>query len=110
MSLETPADSTVQLSLKFGSPSIFDQRSLIACLPWTHLPSFPDTYASSSMKLMNWSTFFEPAALAQSWSAFFTSSAGLAARARKVINIPNRAAAISLRMVYLQAEIKAQVE
>jgi hypothetical protein len=33
----------------------------------------------------------------------------LAAKARKVIKIPNRAAAISLRMVYLQAEIKAQI-
>src|SRR6476646_7761218 len=110
MSLDTSADSTVQFSLKLGSASIFDHKSLIACLPWTHLPSFPDTYASSAMKLMNWSTFLEPAALAQSWSAFFTSSAGLAARARKVINIPNMAAAISLRMVYLQAEIKAHIE
>src|SRR6476661_1898800 len=109
-SFDTSAVSTVQFSLKFGSASIFDQRSLIACLPWTHLPSLSDTYASSSMKLMNWSTFFEPAALAQSWSAFFTSSAGLAAKAIKVINIPNKAAAISLRMVYLQAEIKAQIE
>src|SRR5438270_9182814 len=109
MSFDTPAVSTVQVSLKFGSASIFDQRSLIAWLPWTHLPSFPDTYASSAMKLMNWSTFLEPAAFAQSWSAFLTSSAGLTAKARMAANTTNRAAAINLRMVYLQAGIKAQV-
>src|SRR5436309_6371730 len=109
MSFDTSAVSTVQVSLKFGSASIFDQRSLIAWLPWTHLPSFPDTYASSAMKLMNWSTFLEPAAFAQSWSAFLTSSAGLAANARNAPNTTNRNTAISLRMVYLQAGIKAQI-
>src|SRR6476620_2066178 len=108
MSLETSADSTVQLSLKFGSPSIFDQRSRIACLPWTHLPSFPDTYASSPMKLMNWSTFLEPAACAQSWSTFFRSSVGLAAKARNVTKATNSTAASPLRIVHLLPEIKAQ--
>src|SRR6476646_4036344 len=110
MSLDTSADSTVQFSLKLGSASIFDHRSLIACLPWTHLPSFPETYASSAMKLMNWSTFLESAAFAQSWSAFFTSSVGLAARARNAPNTTNRTTVISLRMVYLQAGIKAQTD
>src|SRR6476661_9304592 len=101
LSLETSADSTVQLSLKFGSPSIFDQRSRIACLPWTHLPSFPETYASSAMKLMNWSTFLDPAACDQSWSAFFKSSLGLAATARNAAKTKNSTAAIALRIVHL---------
>src|ERR1044071_9313938 len=89
------------MSLKLGSASLFDQRSFIACLPWTHLPSLPDTYASSAMKLMNWSTFFEPAAFAQSWSAFFRSSVGLAARARNALNTTNRTTVISLRILHL---------
>src|SRR3954463_11400739 len=101
MSFDTSAVSTVQVSLKFGSASIFDQRSLIACLPWTHLPSFPDTYASSAMKLINWSIFLDPAAFAQSWSAFFRSSVGLAPMARKVVNTTNRATAINLCIVHL---------
>src|SRR6476661_2699865 len=107
-SFDTSAVSTAQLSLKFGSASIFDQRSLIACLPWTHLPSFPDTYASSAMKLMNWSTFLEPAACAQSWSTFFRSSVGLAATARNAAKTTNSTAASPLRIVHLLPEIKAQ--
>src|ERR1700739_4091649 len=110
ISFDASALSTVQFSLKFGSASIFDQRSFIACLPWTHFPSFPDTYASSAIKLMNWSTFLEPAAFAQSWSAFCTSSVGLAARARNAPNTTNRTTVISLRMVYLLAGIKAQTD
>src|SRR6476646_9768988 len=108
MSLDTSADSTVQFSLKLGSASIFDHKSLIACLPWTHLPSFPDTYASSAMKLMNWSTFLELAACAQSWSAFFTSAVGSAAKARNAPNTTNRTTVISLRIVHLLGGIKAQ--
>src|SRR5438132_9299164 len=98
-SLETSAVSTVQLSLKVGSASGFIQSALIASLPCIHLPLRSHMYASSPMKLMNWSRFLSATDFVQSWSAFLRSAVRSGdARARKAAQIRSNVAASNLRM------------